>query len=62
MFWKNIKKLTTAILGKLSEQGKDSNIILTSKRQAENIASSRKSSMLMNMYMKIKSHISIESE
>ena len=39
---KNIKKLTTAILGKLSEQGKDSNIILTSKRQAENIASSRK--------------------
>ncbi len=39
---KNIKKLTTAILDTLSEQGKDSNIILTSKRQAENISYSRK--------------------
>ena len=39
---KNIKKLTTAILENLSEQGKDSNIILTSKRQAENIGNSRK--------------------
>ena len=39
---KNIKKLTTAILDTLSEQGKDSNIILTSKRQAENINYSRK--------------------
>jgi tRNA modification GTPase len=39
---KNIKKLTKAILGNLSEGKKDSNIILTSKRQAENIGDSRK--------------------
>ena len=39
---KNIKKLVTAILKRLSEQGKDSNIILTSKRQKENVVGSRR--------------------
>jgi tRNA modification GTPase len=39
---KNIKKLTEIILELLSGQGKDSNIILTSKRQVENIAGARK--------------------
>jgi tRNA modification GTPase len=39
---KNIKKLVGIVLSILSRQGKDSNIILTSKRQVENIAGSRK--------------------
>ena len=39
---KNIKKLADAVLGRLSEQGKDSNIILTSKRQKENVVGSRR--------------------
>ena len=39
---KNIKKLTDAVLGRLSEQEKDSNIILTSKRQKENVVGSRR--------------------
>ena len=39
---KNIKKLAGAVLGRLSEQGKDSNIILTSKRQKENVVGSRR--------------------
>ena len=39
---KNIKELTGMVLNLLSDQGKDSNIILTSKRQVENIVGARK--------------------
>ena len=38
---KNIKELTKMVLSLLSARGKDSNIILTSKRQVENIAGAR---------------------
>ena len=38
---KNIKELTKMILSLLSARGKDSNIILTSKRQVENIGGAR---------------------
>ena len=38
---KNIKELTRMILSLLSARGKDSNIILTSKRQVENIGGAR---------------------
>ena len=38
---KNIKELTKIVLSLLSSRGKDSNIILTSKRQVENIGGAR---------------------
>ena len=38
---KNIKELTKMVLSLLSARGKDSNIILTSKRQVENIGGAR---------------------
>ena len=38
---KNIKKLTHAVLWRLTEQEKHSNIILTSKRQKENVVGSK---------------------
>ena len=38
---KNIKELTKMVLSLLSTRGKDSNIILTSKRQVENIGGAR---------------------
>jgi len=38
---KNIKELTKMVLSLLSARGKDSNIILTSKRQVENISGAR---------------------
>ena len=38
---KNIKELTKMVLSLLSSRGKDSNIILTSKRQVENIRGAR---------------------
>ena len=38
---KNIKELTKIVLSLLSARGKDSNIILTSKRQVENIGGAR---------------------